>query len=196
MSASVRGCSSNTWDRDTRGALTKKNGLWVVAPIQADHAGFDIRQQDVLLGFVETVDLVDEKEGGLAGVGEAVGGSGEHPAHLGDIGFDAAQAFEPAAGLAGDDLGERGFARAGWSVKDRGLDAIGFDAGAPEQLSGRQDIFCWPAYSPRFLAACGRPARSGSKGRRGRGLGGPVDCGIARVVRVTGPRRIRRLRWR
>ena len=39
--------------------------------------------------------------------------AGEHAAHVGDVGFHAAQSFEFACGLPRDDLRQRSFAGAG-----------------------------------------------------------------------------------
>jgi hypothetical protein len=33
------------------------------APDEPDHAGFDVRQQEILLGLVEAMDLVDHQHG-------------------------------------------------------------------------------------------------------------------------------------
>ncbi len=115
---------------------------WIVGggANEANDATFDIRQKDVLLGFVEAMDFVDEKDGGFAGVFEAVGGATEDAAHVGNVGFNAAEAFEFGFGLAGDNLRQGSFARAGWSEKDERLDAIGFD-GAAQELPPGEDVF-------------------------------------------------------
>ena len=76
------------------------------------------------------MDLVDEQDGGLAGVFEAVIGGGEDAAHVRDIRFHTTEAFELGLGLVRDDLGERRFACAGRSVKNQRLNPVGLDRAA------------------------------------------------------------------
>jgi len=97
-----------------------------------DDSAFHIRQQNVLLCLVEAVNLVDEENGRLAGVFQAVDRRGQDASHVGDIGFHAAEAFEFTAGLARDDVGEGSLAGAGWAVKNQGLNPVGFDGPAQE----------------------------------------------------------------
>jgi hypothetical protein len=85
------------------------------------------------------MDFIDEQNGGLAFIFEAIGGGSEDAAHVGDVGFDATKAFELAFGLAGDDLREGGFSGARRTVKNEGLDAVGLD-GAAEELAGAEDV--------------------------------------------------------
>ena len=106
---------------------------------ELDDAAFNVRQQNILLRFVEAMNFVNEQNRRLAGVFQAVGGGGQNAAHVGDVGFHAAQALEFAFGLARDDLRERGFAGAGRPVKNQRLNAVGFD-GAAQQLSRRENM--------------------------------------------------------
>src|SRR6266511_3004217 len=106
---------------------------------EPDGARFDIGKQYVLLGLVEAMDFVNEKDGGLARVGQAIGRAGEHAAHVGDVGLDAAEPLEAVLRARGDDLRQGGFARAGRSVKEERLDAIGL-YGATEELARGQDV--------------------------------------------------------
>src|ERR1043166_8632271 len=93
---------------------------WVVSrrADQTDGAVLDVRQQHILLRLVEAVNFVDEQDGFLAGIREAIRRGGNDAADVGNVGHDATEAFELAAGGVGDDLGERGFTRAGWAVED------------------------------------------------------------------------------
>ena len=65
------------------------------------------------------MNLVNEQDRGLAGVFEPVLRGGEHAAHVGDIGFHAAEALELALGLPRDDLREGSFSRSGRAVEDQ-----------------------------------------------------------------------------
>src|SRR5260370_1912170 len=55
-----------------------------------DVAGFDVRKKGVLLGFVETVDFVDEDDGAMAGTGFVLGGGHDFLDFL-DAGEDGAE---------------------------------------------------------------------------------------------------------
>lgn len=61
---------------------------------EADGAALDVGEEDVLLGFVEAVDFVDEEDGGLGA--ELLPGAGvvDFFAEFGDGGFDAVEGFE------------------------------------------------------------------------------------------------------
>jgi glutamate-5-semialdehyde dehydrogenase len=103
-------------------------------------AAFHVGQQHVLLGFVEAVDFVDEKNGAGAVARETQGGGGHDLADFGDGAFDAAETFEAGMGGAGDDFGEAGFSGAGRTVENDGGKPVGFD-GAAEQFAGAEDVF-------------------------------------------------------
>ena len=85
------------------------------------------------------MDFIDEQNGWLTFIFEAIGGRGEDAAHVGHVRFHTAEALEFTFGLAGDDLRERGFSGAGWSVKNKGLNAVGFN-GAAEELAGTENM--------------------------------------------------------
>ena len=106
---------------------------------QPHDAALDIRQQHVLLRLVEAVDFVNEQNRGLPLVLQPVRRRGQHAAHVGHVGFHAAQPLELALGLAGDDLRQRSFAGARRAVKDQRLDAVGLD-GAAQQLARAEDV--------------------------------------------------------
>jgi len=106
---------------------------------QLNNPSFDVWQKHVLLGLVEPVNFINEQNGGLAFVLEAIGGGGEHPAHVGNVRFHAAEPFEMAASAPGDDLGQGGLARARRTIKDKGLDPIRLD-GPPKELPWPKDM--------------------------------------------------------
>ena len=108
-------------------------------PDQAHGAVLDVRQKRVLLGLVEAVDFIDEKQRRRPGVGQAVGGRGQDPAHVRDIGLHTAQALKPAPGLIGDDLCQAGLAGARRAKENQRLDAVRLD-GATQQLARRENM--------------------------------------------------------
>ena len=85
-------------------------------------------QDDVLLGFVETVNFVHEQDGGLAVHPAAVVGLGDDAAEVGDAGGDGAYRLKGGLGVGGDQAGEGGFAGTGRPPKDerRQISAAGF----------------------------------------------------------------------
>ena len=68
---------------------------------QPHHSAFHVRQQHILLRLVEAVNFVNEQNGRLPGVFQPVGRRRQHPAHVGHVGFHAAQPLEFAAAFAG-----------------------------------------------------------------------------------------------
>ena len=143
-------------------------------PDQPHRAALHVGKEDILLGFVEAVNFVDEEHGAGAVAGEAQGGGGHDLAHFGHRALHAAQALEAGVGGAGDDFGQAGLARAGRTVEDDGRKPVGFD-GATEKFAGPEDVFL----SGVFVQGS-RPHPLGQRGvgRRGRGcLGGEKVVG-------------------
>ena len=134
---------------------------WVVGrgPNEAQISALHIWQENVLLRFVEVMNLVDEQDGLLAGRSKPIRGSRHDSPHLGDIAFHSAEAFEFRAGHVRDDLRQRGFASAGRAGQDHGRQPIGFDC-APQKFSRREDVFL----ADKFLE--GPRAHPGGEGRR------------------------------
>ena len=124
--------------RNQRG-IDKEKWIMRRGPNQPHHPALHVRQQDVLLRLVKAVNFVNEQDGRLPRVFQAVACRRQHPAHVGHIGFHAAEPFKFAAGLPGDDLGQGSFARAGRPVENERLNAIRLN-GPAQQLSGRQDM--------------------------------------------------------
>ena len=133
---------------------------------EADDAALDIGEEDVLLGFVESVDFVDEEDGADAGGLEAIGGAGDDAAHIRDAALDAAEALETGFGGLGDDLGQGGFADAGRAEEDDRGDAVGLD-GAAEELAGAEDVLL----AGVFLEGAGAHAGGEGGGARRRRAG-------------------------
>src|SRR5436190_1341149 len=77
---------------------------------QAEISRFDIGQKNVLLRFVEMMDLIDEQDGLLSGGAEAIRRRGDDAAHLGNIAFHAADSNEFRVRDLRNDPGQRGLA--------------------------------------------------------------------------------------
>ncbi len=124
----------------------------------------DVGQQEVLLRLVEAVQLVDEEDGGLR---RAAAGVGEDFAQLRDVGHHGVDADEAAFRLAGDDLGEAGFAAAGRAVEHEAAEAVAGDE-ARQEVAGLEDVGL-----ARDLRQAARPHASGERLMGGR-LGGQI----------------------
>ena len=84
---------------------------------EGDGAVLDIREDGVLLGFVEAVDLVDEEDGLLPSPRACFG---HNPSQVGDAGGDGGDGDEVGGGLGRDDAGERRLAGARRAPEDDG----------------------------------------------------------------------------
>jgi len=102
------------------------------------------------------MDFVNEQNRGWPGVFEAVRGGREHAAHVGDVGFDAAEPLKFAFGLARDDLGERRFARAG---RPEEKSTTGCVASMARAATGRAEDVRLPANSSRWRGRNSRGQR-------------------------------------
>ena len=86
----------------------------------------DRRQQRVLLGLVEAMDLIEEEDRRGAHLA-ALAGALDHGAHLGAPGLHGALLLEGCAGGAGDDPRERRLAGPGRPVQDHRVRVAGLD---------------------------------------------------------------------
>ena len=106
---------------------------------QRDGAVLDVRQDGVLLRFVEPVDLVDEQDGALAGGAELLRVGDDAP-QVGDARTHRRELREVCAGEVRDDLRERRLARAGRAPKDHRGNLIALDR-APQRTARPHDLF-------------------------------------------------------
>ena len=104
---------------------------------QDDGAVLDVRQQDVLLGFVEPVDFVHEEN--RAHAAELVAGAVADLPDLGDVRDDAGAPDEIPLRRLGDDFGQRRLAAAGRSVEDDVRQAVRLDDAA-EKFAFAEDV--------------------------------------------------------
>ena len=124
---------------------------------EADVAALDVGQEGVLLGFVETVNLIDEQDG--AGMhARSLGGRHHYLLDFLDAAHHCGEFNEGRLGGFGDDFGERGFADAGRTPKNHGACIVVLDLHA-EGLAGTEQVF--------LAAVFGQGAGSHALGQRG-----------------------------
>ena len=104
-----------------------------------DVAGFHVGEEGVLLSFIEAVNFVDEDDSALGGAGLALS-LGHDLFDFLDAGEDGAEGDELAAGEAGDDAGESGFAATWGAPEEHGAEIVGFDLQA-ERFAGAEEFF-------------------------------------------------------
>jgi hypothetical protein len=112
-------------------------GILGGGPDQRDQARLDHRQQGVLLGLVEAVDLVQEEDRALARRPEPVAGPLDHGVDVGLSGVDRRELLEGGVGEPRDQAGQGRLAGARRAVEDRGADAVLVDR--PSQRLARPD---------------------------------------------------------
>ena len=157
--SSPSGWKISTRARDSSAALSSKDGFSVVAPTSDHRAVFHDRQEAVLLGAVEAMDLVDEQQR-LAAVGAAqLARRLEHLLQVGDAGKHRRYLLE------GEARSRRRAAARPWFCRCRAV---------PRKSSSRAN----PSDQPRQRAvarrsdAPGRRPRQGSSGAAGRRAAG------------------------
>ena len=96
---------------------------------QADVALLHVRQECILLGLVEAMDLVDEDDRARAVLLGALG-VGHHLLDFLDAGEHGGELDELGLGHARDDLRQRGLAGAGRPPEDERADVVALDLGA------------------------------------------------------------------
>ena len=114
-------------------AVDREEGIFGGRADQDHHALLHVGQQHVLLGLVEAVDLVDEQQRPLAGGRKPIVGLGQDFAQLLHAAGHRADLAEMAAGGAGQQSGQRGFARARRAVENHRAQAVGRQQ-PPQQL--------------------------------------------------------------
>ncbi len=143
---------------------------------EADAAALDVGEEGVLLGLVETMDLVDEEDG----AGAKVGGLFGFDHDLLDFfyaGEDGGEFDEAGGGDVGDDLGKRGFADAGRAPEDERGGVVIFDLQA-ERFAGCEEM----GLAEEFVERAGSHAL-GERGALAGGVGGDVGGEEAHSVR-------------
>ena len=165
---------------------------------QRDRAVLDVRQQRVLLGLVEAVDLVDEQDRAAAVEREPVLGLGDRGADLGDAGHDRRHGSEVGADGVGEQAGERRLAGAGRAPQQEAREVAAGDrrgaAGRARRRGcpGRRTPRASAGASGRRAAAARAAARNRASGRapgtrRVRACGRWYDRGRGRQVILSTP---------
>ena len=116
-----------------------EGGIFGGGADEEDVAGFDVREEGVLLGFVEAVDFVDEDDGAKASAGFLFG-FGHDFFYFFYAAGDSAEGDEFGFGEAGDEARESGFAAAGRSPEEHRGEIVGFDLDA-ERFAGAEEFF-------------------------------------------------------
>ena len=129
---------------------------------QPQISAFDIGQQDVLLRFVEVMNLIDEEDRLLSRSADAVGRRGHHFAHLGDVAFHAAQPFELRLRHLRDDLRQRRFARSRRAGENDRRQPIRLNRAA-QKFSWREDVLLPDKFLERTRPHARRQRRSGRR---------------------------------
>ncbi len=137
-------------------------------PDQGHEALLDGREQGVLLGLVEAVDLVEEEDRRLAGGAAALGRALDHRPHLGPAGVHRRLLLEGAARRGGDDPRERRLARPGRPVEDHRVRLAGLDRGSQGRPLGEQVLLA-DELVERGRAHAHRQRRLGGRHRRAPG---------------------------
>ena len=115
-----------TMARESRAALSSKDGFSVVAPTSVIVAVFHVRQEAILLRAVEAMDLVDEQQRAAALLtlhARFVEGF----AQVLDAGEDRGQLFEYEVGFAGEQARDRGLAAARRTPEDEARQSPTFE---------------------------------------------------------------------
>jgi hypothetical protein len=141
---------------------------------QPHGALLDIGQQQVLLRFVETMQLVDEKDGRRL---RPAPGRRQNPAQFRDIGHDGVDPHEPTPGLVGDGLRDARLAAARRPVKEQGAETV------LRHEPGQQRARLQNMRLPDHLAQLARPhpRRQRPPGRPRRWSGGRIGI-VAKKV--------------
>src|SRR6266403_2983113 len=143
-----------------------ERGIFGGSADEENVAGLDVREEGVLLGFVEAVDFVDEDDGAKAGAG-FFSGFGHDFFYFFYAAGDSTEGNEFAFGEAGDEARESGFAAAGRSPEEHGGEVVGFDLNA-EGFAGAKEFFL----ADEFVEGAGTHALGERlEGRGGLGFG-------------------------
>src|SRR5262249_12274795 len=97
-----------------------------------------MREERVLLGLVEAVDLVDEEDRALTPEGETLLRLGDEAAHLLHAGEHRGERREVGLGVRREQGGERRLPGTGRPPEDHGMEVAGFDGNAQETSGAEQ----------------------------------------------------------
>ena len=119
-----------------------------------------MREQRVLLGLVEAVDLVEEEDRALPALAEPVLGPLDDLAHVLHAGVDRAHRLEGLVGRARDEPGDRGLAGPGRAPEDHRRQPVPLDE-RPERATRGEQV----ALADHLVEGPGsEPGRQGGSG--------------------------------
>lgn len=121
-----------------QGGIDFKRWVFGGGADEGEQTAFDVREEGVLLGFVEAVDFVDKENGALT-VLEGKPGFGDGFADVFDAGEDGGNGKELGIEALGKDVGEGGFADAGAAPKEHGVGDTAFESGA-QRFAGVDEV--------------------------------------------------------
>src|SRR6266550_5961909 len=118
---------------------------------EAEISRFDVGQENVLLRFVEVMNLVDEQDRLLAGSAEAIGCGSDDAAHFGNVTLHATNSNKLCMGYFGNDPSQRRFSAAGRPEENHGGQTISFDCPA-QKFSRPKNMFLADKFVERARA--------------------------------------------
>ena len=118
---------------------------------QPEISSFHIGQKNVLLRFVEMMNLVDKQDRFLLGSAETIRRPRNQATHFGDVAFHAANPDKLGMRNFGDNARERCFAAAGRTGENHGRQAISFDC-ASQKFSRPENMFLADEFLERARA--------------------------------------------
>src|SRR5690349_16045165 len=131
---------------------------------QAQVSAFDIGKQNVLLRFVEMMDLIDEQNRLLAGAPETVRCCGDDATHFSDIALYTADSDKFGVCHLGYDVGQGCFSAAGGSGKNHRWQTISFNRAA-EKFPCSENVFLTDEFQERSWTHPGCEGRGGVRAR-------------------------------
>src|SRR4029453_10129719 len=117
------------WARSKRAIYIKERIVSSCAD-EAEISRFDVGQKNVLLRFVEMMDLIDEQDRLLPGRAEAIRRRSDDATHFRDIAFHATDSNESCVSFLGNDAGKRGLSAAGRARENHWRQKIRFNCPA------------------------------------------------------------------
>ena len=103
---------------------------------EADGATLQVGEENILLRFVEAMNLVDEENGRFITKFLPRGGLLDFCSNLGNVGFHSIERLEARAGGIGNDRSQGRLTSARWAVKDQGGEPISLDRSSEEFAFG------------------------------------------------------------
>ena len=150
--------SRKSVERESSGPVSEKKGFSVVAPMRTSEAVLDVREQRVLLGAAEAVDLVEEEDGAPALLAQAGPGPVGDLAHVLHARGDRRQRFERLAGGAGHEAGDGRLAGAGRTPEHDRRQPVGLDQ-HPQRPAGPEQVLLAEHLVERARPQAGRERR-------------------------------------